>query len=200
MFPLGEQFGKMIGEFRALVRGGAITTGEAGDTRNAASERRVLGDAIGFCPPPCPSPRSLRLPAGVSCSLAGSRERAARGHQAPAFGVVCRALGVGEREATRAFMYLVARDVLSAATRQAARTGLSLIGPLEAGRIVNSLHAYVEALVAKGEAGATSGGVLEDHALSGFADGVGARVSQVDPVQDIVQGLHDQLYSRMFNS
>ena len=44
---------------------------------------------------------------------------------------------------------------------------------------MNSLHAYVEALVAKGEAGATSGGVLEDHALSGFADGVGARVSQV---------------------
>lgn len=25
-------------------------------------------------------------------------------------------------------------------------------------------------------------------------------VSQVDPIQDIVQGLHDRLYSRMFNS
>ncbi|CAN0435828.1 unnamed protein product [Ascophyllum nodosum] len=190
MFPLGEQFGKMIGEFRALVQGGAITTGEAGDTRNASQRAK--------------SPRR--------CNALGN---AARGHQAPAFGVVCRALGVGEREATRAFMYLVARDVLSAATRQAARTGLSLIGPLEAGRIVNSLHAYVEALVAKGEAGATSGGVLEDHALSGFADGLGLasprykstceRTSSrecvaVDPVQDIVQGLHDQLYSRMFNS
>lgn len=41
----------------------------------------------------------------------------AHGHHAPAFGVVCRALGIRERRATRAFMFLVARDVMSAATR-----------------------------------------------------------------------------------
>lgn len=64
-----------------------------------------------------PAPVLLTRSAIGRCPPAGSGKRVARGHQAPAFGVVCKALGVEEREATRAFMYLVARDVLSAATR-----------------------------------------------------------------------------------
>lgn len=42
----------------------------------------------------------------------------ARGHHAPAFGVACQALGVPQEQAVRAYLFMVARDVLSAATRQ----------------------------------------------------------------------------------
>lgn len=71
--------------------------------------------------------KTPRSPAVASCvrsaaekdaAAAGSTDRIARGHHAPAFGVVCRALGVETGQAMRSFMFLVARDVLSAATRQ----------------------------------------------------------------------------------
>eukprot|EP00752_Nemacystus_decipiens_P003883 g3569.t1 len=188
MFPLGEECSGTISEFRALVRGGgAAISGAGGDPASAI----------------------------------------AHGHHAPAFGAVCRALGVGEHQAARAFMFLVARDVVSAATR------LSLIGPLEAGRLVSSLSGFVETLAMVGDvehvahqqreegrgpgSRSTSSGIDNDqeddgdpkeHGLRGFAcseewggdGGVAGHVCQVDPVQDIVQGLHDRLYSRMFNS
>ncbi|CAM9314706.1 unnamed protein product [Scytosiphon promiscuus] len=210
MFPLGKECGEMISDFRALVRGGSAafsgvpvrrTTAATGDS----SEAPVAGVAS---------------PAEQPSDAANKSERRgtiAHGHHAPAFGVVCRALGIRERRATRAFMFLVARDIMSAATR------LSLIGPLEAGRLVSSLSGYVETLVAMGEFeeslgdttteeedsvsdeenGGRKGQDEEPGLLSaewGGGGGVAGRVCQVDPVQDIVQGLHDRLYSRMFNS
>lgn len=56
--------------------------------------------------------RTSKKKAGAASALV-----TARGHHSPAFGVVCGALGIEEDEAARAFMFLVARDVLSAATR-----------------------------------------------------------------------------------
>eukprot|EP00903_Cladosiphon_okamuranus_P013422 g12503.t1 len=174
MFPLGGECGATISKFRALVRGG---------------------------------------PAAASEACVGSTSAIAHGHHAPAFGVVCRALGIREQQAARAFMFLVARDVMSAATR------LSLIGPLEAGRLVSSLSGFVETLARmgdvehlacqqheEGQRGVDTSGEVQELGLRGFLEewggeeGVAGRVCQVDPVQDIVQGLHDRLYSRMFNS
>ncbi|CAM9957436.1 unnamed protein product [Pylaiella littoralis] len=200
MFPLGDECGGIISKFRGLVRGGSAAISEAAvggvknDDYEIEKERAVI----------------------------------ARGHHAPAFGVVCGALGIGEGQAARAFMFLVARDVLSAATR------LSLIGPLEAGRLVSSLSSYVEALVtATGHGGdvrhlsqeeveekdgaeeeeeedrerrSGQGDGPDEQELrrweewGGAGEGVAGRICQVDPVQDIVQGMHDRLYSRMFNS
>lgn len=39
MFPLGEEFGKMVGEFRALVLGAAAPSGE----RRTGIGRRIHG-------------------------------------------------------------------------------------------------------------------------------------------------------------
>ncbi|CAN0406710.1 unnamed protein product, partial [Ectocarpus sp. 8 AP-2014] len=204
MFPLGEKCGAIISEFRALVRrGGSAAFSEAGGGGGdqATSEGKSGGSGTA-------KSRTSKKKAGAASALV-----TARGHHSPAFGVVCGALGIEEDEAARAFMFLVARDVLSAATR------LSLIGPLEAGRLVSSLSGYVETLLKVGDVGdvgdPTGGGSGRDdnsteegtdapgRLLSeewGGGGGVAGRVCQVDPVQDIVQGLHDRLYSRMFNS
>ncbi|CAM9514170.1 unnamed protein product [Ectocarpus sp. 4 AP-2014] len=207
MFPLGEECGANINEFRALVRrGGSAAFSEAGGGGGdqATSEGKSGGSGT-------EKSRTSKKKAGAASALL-----TARGHHSPAFGVVCGALGIEENEAARAFMFLVARDILSAATR------LSLIGPLEAGRLVSSLSGYVETLLRVGDVenvgdveDPTGGGSGRDddsteegtdapgRLLSeewGGGGGVAGRVCQVDPVQDIVQGLHDRLYSRMFNS
>ncbi|CAM9572485.1 unnamed protein product [Ectocarpus sp. 12 AP-2014] len=212
MFPLREECGAIVNEFRALVRRGGsaafseeplhLAGGGGGD--QATSEGKSGGSG------------TEKSRTGTKKSGAAPALVIARGHHSPAFGVVCGALGIDEDEAARAFMFLVARDVLSAATR------LSLIGPLEAGRLVSSLSGYVETLLRVGDVekveyvGDPTGGGSDRgddstkegtdaprRLLSeewGGGGGVAGRVCQVDPVQDIVQGLHDRLYSRMFNS
>jgi len=82
-------FFSVDGESAGLASSPAMAGGEGGEAGGA-----------GGAPPP-----------------RGKRSLVARGHHAPAFGAVCRALGIGGREAARAFMFLVARDVMSAATR-----------------------------------------------------------------------------------
>lgn len=57
---------------------------------------------------------------------------------------------------------------------------LSLVGPLEAGRLVSSLSGFVEALVTKGEGDNLVHQKEDDMAFWGSGEGVGDRVCQVN--------------------
>lgn len=113
---------------------------------------------------------------------ANEQTQAPKGHFAPALGFLCKNLGISSDAASRMFLYMVARDTLSAATR------LSLVGPMEAQRLLCSLAGEGESLL-------TSTSV---HALS--SEPLECRIAQVDPLLEIIQGTHDRLYSRLFMS
>jgi urease accessory protein len=112
--------------------------------------------------------------------LAEARERCVRGeiegHLAPAFGFVCRALGVPRDDALAGFLHVALRGALSAAVR------LGIVGPTEAQALHFSLHG---ALAAACELGARLG--VDD-------------IAQTAPMIELFQLTHDQLYSRLFQS
>lgn len=98
------------------------------------------------------------------------------GHLAPVFGFVTRTLGVPREEALATFLHLGLRGTLSAAVR------LGCCGPTEAQSIHQRLHGALAAGLARGSALR-----LED-------------VAQTAPMIELVQGTHDRLYSRLFQS
>jgi len=98
------------------------------------------------------------------------------GHLAPAFGYVTRALGVERDEALATFLHLGLRGLLSAAVR------LGCAGPSEAQSLHLHLHSALAAALARGRA-------------LGLAD-----VAQPSPLSELIQGTHDRLYSRLFQS
>ncbi|HTL37343.1 MAG TPA: urease accessory UreF family protein [Kofleriaceae bacterium] len=98
------------------------------------------------------------------------------GHLAPAFGYVTRSLGVDRDEALASFLHLGLRGLLSAAVR------LGCAGPSEAQALHLHLHPALEAALARG------------RALT-LAD-----VAQPSPLVELIQGTHDRLYSRLFQS
>ena len=98
------------------------------------------------------------------------------GHLAPAFGYVTRSLGVDRDEALGAFLHLGLRGLLSAAVR------LGCAGPSEAQALHLSLHPALDAALARGRA-------LDFTA-----------VAQPSPLVELIQGTHDRLYSRLFQS
>jgi len=98
------------------------------------------------------------------------------GHLAPAFGYVTRSLGVERDEALATFLHLGLRGLLSAAVR------LGCAGPSEAQHLHHRLHPALAAAHARGR-------------TLGLAD-----VSQPAPIVELIQGTHDRLYSRLFQS
>jgi urease accessory protein len=118
--------------------------------------------------------------ASAGAALADARERCVRGeiegHLAPAFGFVCRALGVARDDALAGFLHVSLRGALSAAVR------LGIVGPTEAQALHFSLHG---ALAAACELGARLG--VDD-------------IAQTAPMIELFQLTHDQLYSRLFQS
>jgi urease accessory protein len=98
------------------------------------------------------------------------------GHLAPAFGYVTRSLGVDRDEALATFLHLGLRGLLSAAVR------LGVAGPTEAQHLHHRLHPALAAALARGR-------------TLGLAD-----VSQPAPLVELIQGTHDRLYSRLFQS
>ena len=103
-----------------------------------------------------------------------------KGHQAPLFGWLCRALRVDLTTTSRMFCYLVLRDLMAAATR------LGLVGPLQAVRLQMLMYQDAEAIVTQ---------CLEE---GGREESGGPR--QDNPLLDILQGAHEKLYSRLFIS
>jgi urease accessory protein len=97
-------------------------------------------------------------------------------HVAPVTGVVFRALGVPRETTQRIVLYGAARGVLSAAVR------LGITGSYDAQRLQSTI-------------GLWSAGVLARHADAGEHD-----LAQTAPIADVLQGAHDRLYSRLFQS
>lgn len=97
-------------------------------------------------------------------------------HHAVVFALVCALLSVDSDTCQRLFLFYGVRDVLSAATR------LNLVGPFEAARMQFELRELLERVFQ-----AKKNRPLEDSYSSA-------------PVLDLVQAMHDQLYTRIFNS
>jgi len=104
-----------------------------------------------------------------------------KGHQAPLFGWLCRALGVDVITTSRMFCYLVLRDLMAAATR------LGLVGPLQAVRLQMLMYQDAESIVTR---------CLEEGARREER----REPRQDNPLLDILQGAHEKLYSRLFIS
>ncbi|CAI5725096.1 unnamed protein product [Peronospora effusa] len=97
-------------------------------------------------------------------------------HHAVIFGVVCALLGIDVGSTQRMYLFMTTRDVLSAATR------LNLVGPLEAAKVQFDMTPLLEKVFL-----AKMNREVEDSYSSA-------------PVLDLVQAMHDQLYTRIFNS
>ena len=99
-----------------------------------------------------------------------------KGHFAPMLGVVCGELGVGLQPAVRLFLFLTLRGLVSAAVR------LGIAGPLEGQSLQWRLAPLAESLV-------------EPATKIDLQD-----AAQTAPILDLLQGSHDRLYSRLFQS
>jgi urease accessory protein len=97
-------------------------------------------------------------------------------HLAPTYGVVFGAIGLSRAATQASFLHGALRGLLSAAVR------LGAIGPLEAQR----QHGELVPLLGE-VAGACGGLELDD-------------VAQTAPLQDVLGGVQDRLYTRLFQS
>ncbi|CEG67116.1 hypothetical protein RMATCC62417_03585 [Rhizopus microsporus] len=98
------------------------------------------------------------------------------GHFAICFGLVCRCLDVDLENTLHLWLYLFARTIYSSAVR------LNIIGPYEAQRLLLESRGPVEEIIHH-----TKNMTIED-------------CCQTNPLLDVCQGMHDRLYSRLFNS
>ena len=105
-----------------------------------------------------------------------ARVRRGRAHVAPVSGVVFRTIGLPRETAGRAVLYGAARGVLAAAVR------LGIVGSYRAQRMQHEAEACLD-------------GTLETCA--GLAP---EEICQTAPIVDVLQGAHDRLYSRLFQS
>jgi len=112
----------------------------------------------------------------------------AKGHFAPIFGSVCAILGITYSHAERMFLRCYLRDLSSAASR------LNVIGPLVATRIQVDLVPFIEAALKERD---QSDSVLE---ISSEDLDLESLPTQSAPILDFIQGRHDSLYTRLFNS
>ena len=97
-------------------------------------------------------------------------------HYTIVLGATCRVAGLKRPHTCRVFMYQFLRDQISAAVR------LGQIGPLEAARLQKRHHQTALA------------------ALAAIANADHTRASRSAPQWDIAQGMHEYLYSRLFQS
>ncbi|KAG2180043.1 hypothetical protein INT43_003830 [Umbelopsis isabellina] len=98
------------------------------------------------------------------------------GHFAVCFGLVCKNLNVSLENTIHLWLYLFTRTLYSSAVR------LNIIGPYEAQRMLLQSKGGIENIVNK-----TKSMTMED-------------ACQTNPLLDICQGMHDRLYTRLFNS
>lgn len=113
---------------------------------------------------------------GIGELRARARREKLPGHFAPAFGAAAGMLGLDARTAAMALLFLNLRGLVSSAVR------LGLVGPLRAQAIQFDLGAYAQR-----------------HA-DRLLDLPVAHAAQTAPIADILQGSHDRLYSRLFQS
>ena len=117
------------------------------------------------------------FPVGALQALAHStRDQGLKRHAAPLFGAIFKALGEDRGEMRRALLFISVRDVLSAAVR------LGIVGPIQAQALQSDLHGDLDAAAAR---------------ASGWNENDAA---QTAPLIDVLQGTHERLYSRLFQS
>ncbi|KAJ2810215.1 hypothetical protein H4S07_002797 [Coemansia furcata] len=110
----------------------------------------------------------------------------AKAHWPTVFGFVCAALGISLAHTQQLYMFQFVRQVFSAAIR------LNLVGPLRAQMLECDMHPYIS-------------GLLKEHAhlrveFGSLDDLFGESVVYTEPILELYQGMHDRLYSRIFNS
>ena len=105
-----------------------------------------------------------------------ARARALHAHYAPIAGAVFRALDVPLPTAQRLLLHVAARGVLAAAVR------LGIVGPYRAQTMQWDAAAQLDAVLERCRH-------LDDR-----------EIAQTAPIADVLQGAHDRLYSRLFQS
>lgn len=105
-----------------------------------------------------------------------ARVRRGRAHVAPVSGVVFRTIGLPRETAGKAVLYSAARGVLAAAVR------LGIVGSYRAQRMQHEAE------------------VCLDATLETCAELEPEEICQTAPIIDLLQGAHDRLYSRLFQS
>ena len=152
---------------------------------------------------------------GAYEDAASAGQSCLHGHYAPIFGAVCAMLGLCCGWTERLFLRCLLRDLASCAAR------LSVLGPLEGAHVQARLgtgcveellraarqsHALRSAAPAdknkegKGEGeGEKDWAGLRKRVVERLLEGEGAP-RQTAPMLDLVQGRHDVLYARLFNS
>ncbi len=118
----------------------------------------------------------LRLMAGLYPAAKFATLRRAHAHYTVVFGLALKAAGFAQAAAQQLYMFQVLRDQMSAAVR------LGIVGPLEATRQQLGLYAHCEGLLAE------------------VAGRPYAQATRSTPQLDIAQSVHDDLYSRLFQS
>ncbi len=124
-----------------------------------------------FAPPPSATP-----PSPLSNLRAAVRRDQLPGHLAPIFGACAGILGLSRSSVAMAFMFTTLRGMISAAVR------LAVVGPMQAQMIQHDLASIARWIVNR------------------FIDLPPTQVAQSAPLIDILQGGHDRLYSRLFQS
>ena len=118
----------------------------------------------------------LRLMAGLYPEVKFAKLRRAHAHYTVVFGLALKAAGFAQADAQQLYMFQVLRDQMSAAVR------LGIVGPMEATRRQLDLYGHCEELLAK------------------VVGRPYAQATRCAPQLDIAQSVHDDLYSRLFQS
>ncbi len=105
-----------------------------------------------------------------------ARMQAGRAHVAPVSGVVFRTIGLPQETARKVVLFSAARGVLSAAVR------LGVVGSYGAQQIQHAAETQLDATLER---------------CRGLA---AEQICQTAPIIDVLQGAHDRLYSRLFQS
>ncbi|KAJ1953531.1 hypothetical protein EC988_002938 [Linderina pennispora] len=115
-----------------------------------------------------------------------SRLEMTRMHWPTVFGFVCAALEIRLERMQQLYLFQFLRQIFSAAIR------LNLIGPLRAQTLECDMLPLVDDLMAQYSGLRAKNDTLEDI--------FGESVVYTDPMLELYQGMHDRLYSRIFNS
>jgi urease accessory protein len=104
------------------------------------------------------------------------RQQSLSGHWPVLFGAVGGSLGLDARRLARLLLFITSRGLMSASVR------LGVVGPIQAQAMQFELHGYSERLV--------------ERALNCDLE----EAAQTSPFIELMQGVHDRLYSRLFVS
>ncbi|GAA5799779.1 hypothetical protein EDC94DRAFT_691348 [Helicostylum pulchrum] len=98
------------------------------------------------------------------------------GHFAVCYGLICRYLNVDLENTLHLWLYLFTRTIFSSGVR------LNVVGPYEAQKLLLESRKSIEVIIER-----TKDMTIDD-------------CCQTNPLLDVCQGMHDRLYSRLFNS